>query len=525
MKKYWPWLILGLLVVLASWPLWRAGFIPTHDGEYHLIRFWQFDKNFRSGRPFSRWAPDLDHGFGAPLFNFFYPLPNYGAEIFLLLGASLADSFKFSLALTLILSTLFFYLWLKELFGSWPALVGAVFYLYAPYHFVDAYIRGSVGEAWALVWLAAILWAWEKRRLALAGLFFALLILSHNILAMIFSVFLVSYLVFCRPTSEESWLSPPAGGFSLPPSEEWLSGVSLILGLGLSAYFWLPALVEKRFVRGLELINYSDHFPAFFQLVFPSWGNGFSVSGIMDGMSFQVGLVHWLVVLTSLVVIWRQKILSSKPVFFLTWFIFLVFLMLEISLPLWRFFPWLAYLQYPWRLLSLMMLITSFLAGWLVGKLKKRWLTLALLAAVLLCNWRYSRPVIYPARDNGFYLNNPDWTQGTATLGNSFQTIWANHDQPAEQKTEFQENNRLRFNINYYPGWQVLVSTKGGPASGWNGQKQLLEIEPDGAFSIAAVQGEGKIRVNFTETPLRLFSDGLSLISFLLLVLLLFKNK
>lgn len=482
------------LALLASWPLLGRGFIPTHDGEYHLIRFWQFDQNFRRGQPFSRWAPDLDHGFGAPLFNFFYPLPNYGAEIFLLLGASLAGSFKLSLALTLILSTLFFYLWLKELFGCEPALVAAVFYLYAPYHFLDVYIRGSIGEAWALVWLAAILWAWEKKQWVLASVFFAFLILAHNILALIFTPFLITYALFFA-------------------KKKWWPG--FLLGLGLATYFWLPALVEKRFVRGLELINYTDHFPAFFQLVFPSWGNGFSVAGIMDGMSFQVGLVHWLVVLTGLIVIWRQKILSNKPVFFLTWFVFLVFLMLEVSLPLWRFFPWLAYLQYPWRLLSLVVLTTSFLAGWLVWKLKKRWLTLALLVAVLLGSWRYSRPVIYPARDNGFYLNNPDWTQGTATLGNSFQTIWANHDQPAEQKTEFQENNHLRFNINYYPGWQVLV----------NGQKQPLEIETDGAFSVAAVKEKDQVLVEFNETPLRLFSDGLSLISFLLVILLLFKNK
>ena len=527
MKKHWLLVILILLALLASCPLLRPGFIPTHDGEYHLIRFWQFDKNIRAGNFFSRWAPDLDHGFGAPLFNFFYPLPNYAAEIFLLLGASLANSFKISLAITLILSTLFFYLWLKELFGRGPALVGAVFYLYAPYHFLDVYIRGSIGEAWALVWLPAILWAWEKKRWVLAGLFFAFLILSHNILAMVFSVFLVSYVFarYCRPTSEESWLPPPAGGFSLPPSEEWLSLASLLLGLGLSAYFWLPALVEKKFVRGLELINYSDHFPAFFQLIFPSWGSGFSVSGIMDGMSFQIGLVHWLVVLAGLIIIWRQKIRSRKPIFFLAWFVLLVFLMLEISLPLWRFLSPLSYLQYPWRLLALAMLTTSFLVGWLVWKLKKRWLTLVLLIAVLFFSWGYSRPVIYQARDNSFYLENPDWIHGTATLGNSFQTIWANHNQPANQLMEWQENSRLRLNINYYPGWQVKVSTKGGSASGRNGQKAKINIEPDGAFSVAAAQGEDKISVKFIETPLRLFADTVSLISFLLWVLLTLTSK
>jgi len=508
MKKYLPLIILIILTLFAVWPLLKEGFVPTHDGEYHLIRFWQFDKNIRDAKFFPRWAPDLDNGFGVPLFSFFYPLPNYAAEIFHIFGFNLIDSLKFSLALAFFLSGLFFYLGLKEKFNSWPALVGAVFYLYAPYHFLDLYVRGSVGEVWALVWLPAVLWAWGKKQLVLASVFFAFLILSHNILALVFSVFLLSYMLVCGHTSDCQLHSGRVHANT--------PGASLVLGLGLSAYFWLPALVEKKFVRGLEIIDYADHFPDFFQLIFPSWGTGFSVSGIMDGMSFQIGLAHWLVVLISLLLLWKQRKYSRQILFFLSWFFLLCFLMLENSLFVWQVLPLMHYLQYPWRLLALIIVITSFLAGWLAQRLRRPVLILLLILIVLGFNWRYSRPIIYPARTDDFYLDNPDWTQGTATLANSFNTIWAKEHQSFAERLESQENGRLRVNINYYPGWSVF---------GGDGQKKEIKLEPDGAFSVLSDKDNHQINVRFTETPFRLFANGISIVSFLVLVLLIFKKE
>lgn len=64
-------------------PLFQDTFIPTHDGEYHIIRFAQFYESFMHGHSwFPRFAPDLNSGFGVPLFTFFYPLPNYLSLIF-----------------------------------------------------------------------------------------------------------------------------------------------------------------------------------------------------------------------------------------------------------------------------------------------------------------------------------------------------------------------------------------------------------------------------------------------------------
>ena len=51
---------------------------------------------------------------------------------------------------------------------------------------------------------------------------------------------------------------------------------------------------------GLNSVSYADHFPDLFQLLFPSWGTGFSGVGITaDEMSYQIGIVPLLVLCVS----------------------------------------------------------------------------------------------------------------------------------------------------------------------------------------------------------------------------------
>ncbi len=114
MKKYFfplPILIVLIFSILAGWSLLKPGLPPTHDGEYHVIRFYEFDKSLRDGNLFPRWAPDLNRGFGVPLFNYVYPLPNYLASFLHLLGISFIDAFKLNMFLACLVGGLFFYFW------------------------------------------------------------------------------------------------------------------------------------------------------------------------------------------------------------------------------------------------------------------------------------------------------------------------------------------------------------------------------------------------------------------------------
>jgi len=96
-----------IVSIIAVLDLSNYGIPPTHDGEYHVIRFQQFYKVLSEGVLYPRWSPDFNNGFGIPLFNYVYPLPNYMAAIFHALGFGFIDSFKLNMATATIAGAIF----------------------------------------------------------------------------------------------------------------------------------------------------------------------------------------------------------------------------------------------------------------------------------------------------------------------------------------------------------------------------------------------------------------------------------
>src|SRR5258706_12252282 len=93
----WAIITVVLAACFAVFPLLHAGLLPTHDGEYHIIRFYEFDKTLRDGNLYPLWAADLNFKYGVPLFGYVYPLPNYVASFFHFFGTSFIDAFKFNM--------------------------------------------------------------------------------------------------------------------------------------------------------------------------------------------------------------------------------------------------------------------------------------------------------------------------------------------------------------------------------------------------------------------------------------------
>lgn len=76
-----------------------------------------------------------------------------------------------------------------------------------------------------------------------------------------------------------------------------------ILSLCISAIFWIPALFETGYVRGLQVFDVNNNFPELFQLIFPSWGTGFSTTDLNNQMSYQVGVANIFIVFCSIFLI------------------------------------------------------------------------------------------------------------------------------------------------------------------------------------------------------------------------------
>jgi len=541
-KKILPTIIVVLFAVIAGFSLLHKGLLPTHDGEYHVIRFYLFNESINDGNLYPRWAAHLNNGFGVPLFNFVYPLPNYVASIFHFVGISFIDSFKISMFLAVIIGGVFFYLWSKEFWGRLGGIVSSVFYTFSPYYFVDIYIRGSVGEVWALGFFPAFLWVYtkfvkSKRKifLALSSLFLALIIFSHNILALMFFIFSLSYillLIFKEKNKKYLILN---------------TLYLILLGLGLSAIFWFPAIYETKYVTGLQIFDVTTHFPNLYQLLIPSWGSGFSGAGMQNELSYQIGVANLLAIFLTTIVIFLQIKRKNKrlpyTLFFLVCFIFVFFLMLSISKTVWKTIPFMNYFQFPWRLLSLEILFASFLAGSIFSlNIKSKFINFSfaifLIFIAFILGIGYAKPAYYHDRNDNYYITRSNFIDGTNSPGNVFNTIYLKSI-PAREKEgaifikgtgnivedkvksstytftiQANTNSEIQANLAYFPGWEVYVNDK----------KELLKPSQNGCFTFIVPRGENKVEIIFKDTLVRKVSVLISIAS-LGFILTLLMNK
>ncbi|MBI2010426.1 MAG: hypothetical protein HYS86_04615 [Candidatus Chisholmbacteria bacterium] len=513
MKKY---LLLILIALPATLALFQPGFFPSHDGEWMVIRFSAFHHSLVEGQFPVRWSARLNHGYGYPVLNFLYPLPFYLAEIFFLFTQSFTLSIKWVFIASLLLSALTSFVWLKRHFSPLAALAGSVLYLYTPYRFVDAYVRGSVAESLAFVFVPLLFLSVDlipkKRQLALSlgALAVAGTILSHNV----FSLFVVLSLVY---------------GFITLPPKMWPQLMLLILfGLGLSAYFWVPAISELSLVRAADLIvaDPKAHLLNLSHLVIPSWGFGPADPKRPDSLSFQVGVVNLLVVVIAVL---KFKGLKAKPrpvTFFLLLFVAAVFLMHTLSRPLWQVIPGIAVIQFPWRLLSVTTLATSFLAAWAVNHNRWRLAGIALITLSVILTFPYAKTETQFSKSDSFYATNED----TTTVKQEYLPLWVKVPPRARTgdrvtflsgrgvvadlketnriisfRLEASENAKVQIAQIYYPGWQATV----------NGQVVQLDYGDTGLMSVSLGQGVSFVSFRFGETRLRSLANWLSLTTLL----------
>ncbi|MFV2038985.1 MAG: FG-GAP-like repeat-containing protein, partial [Acidimicrobiales bacterium] len=146
---------------------------------------------------------------------------------------------------------------------------------------------------------------------------------------------------------------------------------------------------------------YADHFPTMEQLFISRfWGYGLSLAGDDDGISFQIGWLHWGVVGVAILMapfLWRRSRAGFLTVAVMVAFFWVSVLMMQSGSGfLWRTFDTLQWQQFPWRFLSLVIFTASFLAGAIVLPAKGRpyvslLLSVVLIGAVIGLNQEYFR--------------------------------------------------------------------------------------------------------------------------------------
>ncbi|MFQ6000390.1 MAG: 6-pyruvoyl-tetrahydropterin synthase-related protein, partial [Anaerolineae bacterium] len=554
----------GTLVVLLSipavFPLLNEDFFISHDGLFHLYRLAALDRALRQGVIYPRWFPDFAYGYGHPVLNYYSPLAYYVGQIFHLLGAGYILSTRLTFLAGFLLAGLAIYLLARDLLGRFPALVAAVAYTYAPYHLADTYLRGALAESLAFLFMPLALWAigrlFSQKEVAyalVAALAYGGLILTHNLTALIFAPLFLAYALLRALIGREFR--------SLA-----LVGLALLLALGLTAFYWLPALTEAPWVglaAGFASTGYRDHLTSLRESISPFLLYRYFPNQAVKA-EHPLGLIHVFLLLVSMVAVFRLARIGQKR----TWWQMALFLLvaalsffmtLTYSLPLWKLLePLLAPLQYPWRFMGVASLGVAFLAGGVTFWAKEEreggfWgypLGLSLMALSVISglahlpleNLEMAETEVTVARmweeDFAHRQIGTTWTA-------EYLPIWVRADRSEislppstpkaldprgfevqkvvviqegylwhELEVKSARGTTLRFHTFYFPGWQGYAD------------KKKVDTYPSGEFGLVTVEvpaGEHKILLRFEETRERKVANAFSLATSILLVVALLK--
>ena len=563
-----PLATLLILALIAAGPLWGSGLLNTRgggDSPFLLLRTHQLAANLRAGVFPVRWMPDAAYGLGYPFFSYYAALPYYLAAGFTLAGLDILSAIKLTQTLFFTAAALGMYGWARRVLHSRPGgWLAAAAYTLAPFHLVNVYVRGdSLSEFAAFAFYPLILWGLDHlaarpslRRTLPPALAYTGLILTHNISALIFSPFILLYMAFhiSRFTLHSSRFRPDKPLFIAS-----LFIVSLLIGVLLSAWYWvpaLPALGETGYVQLTAQTTgyffYGNHFRGG-DLVQPKIVFDYAIT-LNDPPPFAMGLVQAALALAGVLVVivgWaRSRFAIRHSPFAILGLAFSTWLITPLSRPLWDHLPLLAMVQFPWRFLSVQALFTALFTGALVAPLRRRgWAIAAALTGILavvelaglrleylpitaeevtverlqlyelftgnigstirheyLPRWVVPRPYTGPA------IFNPDALPQAIPLNGELVDVEETTHEPIHRAWTVETGAggaEVAFPLYYWPGWRATVD--GVPAE--------VKPAPDsGYLTLTIPAGRHVVVMWLGRTLLRAIAEGISLATALLLL-------
>ena len=490
-KRSITWVALGVVVAAAfivCLPLFRSGFFVTDDGGWMIVRLSAFYQSLREGQFPVRFLGRLNDGYGYPVANFLYPGFMYVGSLIHFVGIPFVETVKIILGSSVVVGSVFTYLWLRRYFTVAASIVGTMGFVSAPYLLFDVYRRGSVGEVLAIAVAAIGLYAVAGRYRWLFSIAVATLILSHNSLALLYLGFYVFYI-----TVSGSW------------SRLWLA---FGLGIGMASFFWAPALYERKYVI-FDSIAVANPFE-YFITVHSVW---------------LVGVPGFIGAIVSLV---AGKKLRKEKFLMLCMMGITLFMVIPISSFIWKSEVLSHIMQFPYRFLSLALFIGAWLIAFAVSYSRR---IVAVILFVIVIGFGIRS--VYTAHagvstvkePEGYYTTN----EATTTVANEYMPRWiavlpTDHvakrlefyggqgsftqknvnSQLVDVVVHAAEPSVVQVNTLYYPGWGASL----------DGQKVIIEYKnPMGIMRIPVPAGDHRLIVSFRETVSRFVADVVSLLS------------
>ena len=530
-------------------PFVKEGLFLGHDSQLHLIYLKKVEETIRAGQIPVRWIDWFVPGNNQPLFNFYQPGIHYLFVAPRLMGIPNSTALEITVVFVWYLSALLMFLFAKRHFGTLSGILAAYFYLIAPYHILDIFIRAALPEFTALAFAPGIFWAtkayFDTGRglyLTLLSFFIALTTISHPPTIIMFSPLIIAYL-----------------GYLLYLKRNLSFAISLILsmivGFGLISFFIIPAFFEQKYVQTIFMksgyYDFHHHFVCLEQLFKPYWAHGTSQTGCEDKISFQLGIIHWLalgliIFIISIRFFGKKQTsalidltnLTKKDYALLAMTLTLLTLYVYMTLPasqtLWENLPYVPFIQYPWRFLAPITFIASFVSGSILLIFKKPYIKLTafavLILAASLAYASYLKPIGYATNEAEINFGNEILHESVTGIKNlypepGFMPVWTQilppeDDRPKsevrvatdsarvqnyrlaahrkEYEIEVTEPTIARFYTHYFPGWKITLDGR--------------QVQPNydniyGFMDVAMPAGNHKVTLTFEDTPIRTFAN------------------
>jgi len=350
----------------------------------------------------------------------------------------------------------------------------------------------------------------------IAGIMYGLLILAHNGTALMFSPVILLYCLF-RMKNKYNLMS---------------FFVFFLIGIFVSSYFWLPAIVESRYVNSTSAFGdmYRQHFPPFLYLIYSMWGFGPDVNA-QNGLSPQIGIILFIFIIIAIIHFFRDR--ERFVGFWLLIFFAAIFFTTSLSDVFWSKIVPLRFLEFPWRFTALSSLSGAVVGSYVMSKTKNKKIIYYLSILLLIAGFFYTKTDVQNKRDDKYYYS----FLGSTVYRRATTTIWTGGDPFSVPENKISvisgsgqlnnlkiKSNRHSFSIDaetnvrvldntfYFPGWKAEIDGKKVPV-------EFQDMNHRGLITFSVPKGVHSIEVIFKESAIRLFADMVSLFSIIAIFL------
>jgi hypothetical protein len=338
---------------LATAPLIVRGTSCGHDFDFHLVSWMDALASWRHGILYPRWAVSPNFNAGEPRFIFYPPLV-------WMLGAALGAVLPWAAVpavLTFVLlaaSGLATRALARQAMEDGPATLAGCIAIFSGYALFTVYTRSAYAELAGGCWIPLMLLLALRQPRAIAGWRGALegtpvLALTiagawlSNAPVGVIATYLLAAVGLVLAVTGRTW----------KPLARVAAGIAL--GLGLAAFYLVPAAWEQRWVDIREAVIDPGEQIANNFLFGHSAGPASAEMAMHDA---ELGRVSWIAIamigaaLIGVAVSWRRGRLPGSK----RWWVPLALipfgvlvLLLPFSLPVWNILPKMRFLQFPWR--------------------------------------------------------------------------------------------------------------------------------------------------------------------------------